>query len=1002
VGRVAAAAVSGVSEYRVPAMPPARLGTGAEARDPRAATTPTGWQAKGQPMVQQWDADAAVEWGYLANTFVKACVDAIAADLSRLPLRVGDPTTNSYDKNHPLAKRFGPPPGGPNPQTSARKLLAWSVVQYVLTGRLGWEVELPTGGGDPVAYWPLPAGWLKAVPSQSGARYFEAFDYGPAHNPTRLPAERVFYLHDPAPDDWRQAVPRIQAARLDISIAVMQDRYDYAFLQNDSTPANVVVHEAFKVKEERDAWRRQFLSSHRGPDRAGRTAFTEAVSSKDAGVKGALEVIQLGMSAKDARSRELYDAKLRGICVATGVPVSRIGDSSDRTFSNAGQEWVNYWQGTLLPIALDFADAMAMQLMPMYSRQGGVPYFDTTDVAALQDARPAPTDIPGLVQAGVVLASEARAWLGLDPDAELPDPPPALPPGGMAARPKAEARAALGPAEREARAATIWRSANAAMQVLEVSWRADLQRMFRRQERATIDRLEGKRGRQLLASDERAGGAGTSNLFDPGFWTASSAEMLEGQYAQVWAVAGARVSDQFGIAFDLEQPGVADAIAQRAHDLAGQVTDTTYRSIRDQLAEGVANGEDIPSLAGRIQSVFADASDRRATTIARTEVISGFNAAQNTVAGQLPADVVGGQEWIATRDDRTRDEHIDADGQVIAMDESFDVGGEALAYPGDDAGSAWNVINCRCTVAFLTPDEYAEVRANEADPAEVTPSPEPAADAGSILEPDGPAMPRLPFHSSISDALGETERVTGGSVSHPHIGKVSSGSGRVCDAIEAAKGHIDALLRIPEEISERVIATTNVGVDTGGQLPVTVGKLGTGGSGTQGFFSTTVSDPRGVQIAVKSTATNPHTTFVHEFGHFLDFGDFGTGGEFAASAEQLPVLQAMRDSDAAATVRGYYSRPNRSVVTVMIEGEERGWILTHSHLDYLLGDDELWARGFTQWVAERSGDKTMQTELAKLLEHGDRLGLPTQWTPEDFAPIREAFDRLFASKGMLR
>ena len=28
-----------------------------------------------------------------------------------------------------------------------------------------------------------------------------------------------------------------------------------------------------------------------------------------------------------------------------------------------------------------------------------------------------------------------------------------------------------------------------------------------------------------------------------------------------------------------------------------------------------------------------------------------------------------------------------------------------MAYPGDPGGSPGNVINCRCTVAFLTPDE---------------------------------------------------------------------------------------------------------------------------------------------------------------------------------------------------------------------------------------------------------------------------------------------------------
>ena len=55
---------------------------------------------------------------------------------------------------------------------------------------------------------------------------------------------------------------------------------------------------------------------------------------------------------------------------------------------------------------------------------------------------------------------------------------------------------------------------------------------------------------------------------------------------------------------------------------------------------------------------------------------------------------------------------VDADGQVRAIGDTFDVDGEQLAYPGDPSGSAGNVINCRCTIAILTPDEYADARAD--------------------------------------------------------------------------------------------------------------------------------------------------------------------------------------------------------------------------------------------------------------------------------------------------
>lgn len=980
--------MTGLVEYRVPPMP--------ERRDPTAATKPTGWQGKGQPMVSQWDAANAFEWGYLANTFVKACIDAIADDLSRLPLRVGTPPptpggTGTWSAAHPLARAFGPPPGGPNPQTSARKLLRWSVVQYLTTGRLGWEIELPPGGGPPVAYWPLPAQWLKPIAAQGGARYFDGFEYGPANVPTRLPAERVFYLHDPAPDDWRQAVPKIQAARLDISIAVMQDRYDYAFLSNDSTPATVVTHERFAVKEERDAWRRQFLARHRGPANAGRAIFVEA-DAEGGNVAGSIDVKQLGMSAKDARSRELYDAKVKAICVAIGVPVSRLGDSSDRTFSNAGQEWSNYWQGTLLPIALDFADAMAMQLLPLYGATRGVPYFDTSGVAALQEAQPAPADIPNLVAAGVVLPAEARGWLGLDPSTELPAPPALPPPATGAAAPKAEARGVLGPAETEARAATIWRNADAVMTTLEIAWRAALQKLFRRQERATLDRLEGKRGRQLV----RAGGP-AGQVFDPGFWTATTADIVDGLYSQVFAAGGARVAAQFGIAFDLQQVGVQDKIAQRAHDLAGQVSDTTYRAIRDELTAGTALGEGIPELAGRVRAVFADAGDRRATTIARTEVVSAYNGAQYDVAQQLPADVVGGQEWIATRDGRTRPEHLDADGQIVATDESFDVGGESLDYPGDEGGSAANTVNCRCTIAFLSPDEYQARTGNEPPMHEPAPAPDAADIADTITDPNVATAAAKGYRdpSSLSSPL----------LKQPSRHGIPTGpatpvkSGKVLKAHTTAMRALDGLLRIPEHVIDGL---SDAGLQ---QIPVRVGGQARGTTGTF-WRGRTVA----FGVSLKADTAGP-VTAAHEFTHFLDFADMRLESRLVDGTTSAIPFASQRGHATDAWKAVYDAWENSNAVQSfrsMARESGRNWTSHTGHIfskpsreqirSYWLNEQELFARSVSQWAAVRSGDPEMLADLAKYTEHG----FPAQWADDDFEPIGKALDDLFTYLGVLK
>ena len=89
-------------------------------------------------------------------------------------------------------------------------------------------------------------------------------------------------------------------------------------------------------------------------------------------------------------------------------------------------------------------------------------------------------------------------------------------------------------------------------------------------------------------------------------------------------------------------------------------------------------------------------------------MISAYNGASQLGATELGPDVVGGQEWIATRDGRTRPGHADADGQTVPIGHPFDVDGEPLVYPGDPGGDPANTVNCRCTIGFLTPDEMAD------------------------------------------------------------------------------------------------------------------------------------------------------------------------------------------------------------------------------------------------------------------------------------------------------
>lgn len=132
------------------------------------------------------------------------------------------------------------------------------------------------------------------------------------------------------------------------------------------------------------------------------------------------------------------------------------------------------------------------------------------------------------------------------------------------------------------------------------------------------------------------------------------------------------------------------------------VIDTTKKIIRGAIEQAIQDSLGPEGMARLIVlKAGGEASKKRATVIARTET---HNAAQY---GQQAASQSTGLEfrkfWISSDDERVREDHTQAElysrSVIIKNEEPFNVGGEALMYPGDSTGSAEQVINCRCGVA---------------------------------------------------------------------------------------------------------------------------------------------------------------------------------------------------------------------------------------------------------------------------------------------------------------
>jgi hypothetical protein len=143
---------------------------------------------------------------------------------------------------------------------------------------------------------------------------------------------------------------------------------------------------------------------------------------------------------------------------------------------------------------------------------------------------------------------------------------------------------------------------------------------------------------------------------------------------------------------------------------AQEITDTNQKELEAAIAAATVALIDleIPVTQKAVAEVARESLRNtnlwRADTIAATEVNNGAEGSKNieyeTIGNELAAAGLLlriRKSWQTMGDGRVRPAHRAANGQVVAHNESFVVGGELLRWPADPMGSAGNTINCRCT-----------------------------------------------------------------------------------------------------------------------------------------------------------------------------------------------------------------------------------------------------------------------------------------------------------------
>lgn len=131
----------------------------------------------------------------------------------------------------------------------------------------------------------------------------------------------------------------------------------------------------------------------------------------------------------------------------------------------------------------------------------------------------------------------------------------------------------------------------------------------------------------------------------------------------------------------------------RASSIAENLKGEVKKVLADRFVKGWGEEKAIKEVEKKVANEYVSLQ-----RVVRTEAHIAAALGSDTAARATGIEMI--KEWAAVEDSRTRPAHAEADGQRRDMNDTFNVGGASLKYPGDPSAPAKQIINCRCTVLY--------------------------------------------------------------------------------------------------------------------------------------------------------------------------------------------------------------------------------------------------------------------------------------------------------------
>lgn len=357
---------------------------------------PGGWTELGAPRDGGFGSyHAQVVAGYSDNPYVMRCVDLLGNAVASLDPIIYDTEGNEVSEQA-LERIFR----RPNPVESWRQFAYERVADYNLNGNL-FAVPLITVRGVEEVWGVSPD--LVTVEQTSDIYHpVRMWHVANAGGAMLVDPSRMIHARKKLGLDGIMGISPLLAAGRSITQQTESRRWNLSLMRNGARPSIVVMDPEPMTRQQFEDFSARLRAGHAGSDNAGSTMVLDRGRT----------MTSAGFSARDMDYSTGVTTSGREIAIAMGVPPELVGDSANKTYSNAQEANREFALHTVVPQAEAFFGALSARICPHYDGIGRIGY-DESQIDGLQGDEA--TMIAVLEGCSFMTINEKRARIGLDP-----------------------------------------------------------------------------------------------------------------------------------------------------------------------------------------------------------------------------------------------------------------------------------------------------------------------------------------------------------------------------------------------------------------------------------------------------------------------------------------------------------------------------------------------------------------------------------------------------------